>query len=341
MELNQDKKYKILQETKTIEWLVENTKVRTFNKVTLEGYQRQVNETHVDNIIKYLETQPFYLPTSIICASKKDIKEYYIVDGQHRIEAFKRLKNKNEIKYNEIKDFNLSIILLVDPPEELEVDTFITINKTAKKVDTSLAYILKNKLNKLKNNSSDDLSITKKEFLAVELAEFLNKNDKEFWKDKILFEGNPSNKSFETISLNSFVRTTRVFISYLEKYKIISLNWNDNESLDNILNDISEIYLSLWKAIKNKWPDLFFESDSKKNVIQGTIGVTALNKYLILQLKNNNKSYNKNELINDIKNWIELIDIQSKKWYSGEDFSKFSSEAGFSTVADILYKSTI
>ena len=174
---------KIIHEIKTVDWLVRNTRVRTFDNITFTGYQRQVNENHVLNIVKYLKENPFYLPTSIICATDEEVTNdtvLNIVDGQHRVEAFKRLKENDLYKYNGIKNYELSVVILEKPSEALEVDTFITINKTSRKVDTSLAYVLKNKINK-NNTSSSDLTIAKKEFLAVELAINLNSDRNSLW----------------------------------------------------------------------------------------------------------------------------------------------------------------
>lgn len=88
---------KIIHDIKTVDWLVRNTRVRTFDNIKFTGYQRQVNKNHVSNIVKYLKENPFYLPTSIICASEEEYTEdtiLNIVDGQHRVEAFKELEKK-------------------------------------------------------------------------------------------------------------------------------------------------------------------------------------------------------------------------------------------------------
>ncbi len=341
--LNQDINCKIFQTIKTVEWLVNKTEVRTFDKITFKGYQRQVNEKHVNNIVKYIEGRQFYLPTSIICASDDKLNEdtkLYIVDGQHRIEAFKKLKNNNREEYKKIKNYKVSVIVLENPSEALEIDTFITINKKSRKVDTSLALILQKKINR-KIGSSDKLITAKKEYLAVELAILLNSERNSIWNNKILLEGNPNKYTYESISLNSFVRSTRVFISYLEKYKIISINWDSEEELNTILNSIKDIYLKMWENIEEKWPNLFSDKNEINNIIQATIGVSALNKYIILQLKNKNEEINIDTFNKNVKKWIMGIKKLESDWYSGNEFSKFSSESGFNMVANILYDSYI
>jgi len=252
MRLMQDCECEIIYDKKTVDWLVNNTSVRTFDNINFTGYQRKVNESHVSKIVDYLMENNFYLPTSIICASDEDVAKdtrLHIVDGQHRVEAFKTIKVNNLEKYNEIKNYELSVIILQNPSEMLEVDTFITINKTSRKVDTSLAYVLKNKINK-ENKSSSDLTIAKKEFLAVELAINLNNDAKFLWYNKILLEGNPTKNLQETISLNSFVKSVQNLIGYLEKYKILKIDWNNDTELSNVNYIIKSIYCKENKLIK-------------------------------------------------------------------------------------------
>ena len=43
---------KIFYTKKTVDWLVRKRRVRTFNKLTFEGYQRDVNISHVHRIVE-------------------------------------------------------------------------------------------------------------------------------------------------------------------------------------------------------------------------------------------------------------------------------------------------
>lgn len=339
MRLMQDCECEIIYDKKTVDWLVNNTSVKTFDNIKFTGYQRKVNESHVSKIVDYLKKNKFYLPTSIICASDEYVTKdtrLHIVDGQHRVEAFKTIKNNDLEKYEEIKNYELSVIILQNPSEMLEVDTFITINKTSRKVDTSLAYVLKNKINK-ENISSDNLTIAKKEFLAVELALNLNNDEKSLWYNKILLEGNPTKNSRETISLNSFVKSVQNLIGYLEKYKVLQIHWNNDTELDNIKHKLNIIYLSIWDAIRMKWPILFTEEFINNSIIQGTIGVSSINKYIILQLKQENiDCYDLDLFVSKVEYWIRNINISQNLWYKGNHFSQFSSAAGFNIVANYL-----
>ena len=71
--INQKCNCKIIQDSKTVNWLVTNTHVRTFNVLDFTGYQRKVNEDHVLKIVDYLIKNEFYMPSSIICSSDEEV----------------------------------------------------------------------------------------------------------------------------------------------------------------------------------------------------------------------------------------------------------------------------
>lgn len=342
-ELNQKCNCRIIQTAKSVEWLVENTRVKTFDKVEFKGYQRQVTPRHVQSIVTYIENNDFYFPTSIICScdeSYNDKLKLYVVDGQHRIEAFKEIKKMNTDVYASIKDYQLSVIVLENPSLSLEVDTFITINKTAKKVDTSLALLLKNMLNRERKNDKD-ITTAKKEYIAVELAIDINEENNPLWANKIIYEGNPRSANGK-ISLNSFVRSTRILVDYLDKYKIINLEWKDEQELNLLKDKVKSIYLKIWEAIAKKWPQLLYDHDYSDNVLQGNIGVAAITKYLVLQLAELNiQEINVKEFILMSEKWITGINVTFEKWLSGGDFAGYSSGSGQNLVAKALFDSYI
>ena len=115
---------------KTVEWLLQNTKVETFNPVDLSGYQRSVDARHVKGIVDYIKNDGFFFPTAIICATDDETQESLngekirIVDGQHRVEAFREIKEKDGNLYNEIKDFKLPVVMLIKPRQEDEIKAF-------------------------------------------------------------------------------------------------------------------------------------------------------------------------------------------------------------------------
>lgn len=339
-EIRQNCECKIYYSKKTVDWLVNNTRVKTFDSVKFTGYQRKVNPDHVNKIVEYLKHSDFYLPTAIICASEDSVNEdtkLNIVDGQHRIEAFKALKEKDTSLYDKISDKELPVIILEKPSESLEVNTFITINKTSKKVDTSLAYVLKNKISRELGGSESPV-LTRREYLAVELAMLLNQSDT-IWQRRISLEGNPTKRSYETISLNSFVNSMKALINHLNQRKIIEIDWQNESEFKEIIEKIRDIYVFIWEQIRKKWPELLDSNPIHESVLQGTIGVTSINKYIILQLHQVVSINDISSLKKYIERWFKDLNIESKEWHKGGRLSQFSSASGFNIVAKILFDS--
>jgi len=75
----------------TIDKLIGVTVVDVFDPQTFKGYQREINEKHVSKIEKYITEEfkkgNFLFPSPIICSLRED-ETLYIVDGQHRVQAF-------------------------------------------------------------------------------------------------------------------------------------------------------------------------------------------------------------------------------------------------------------
>lgn len=338
IKISQNPKISLLHTTKTVDWLINNTSVSVFDPIMFQGYQRQIDSNHCNKIVEYLKND-FFLPSSIICALDEYFdsnKKLRIVDGQHRIQAFRILSSEFKTRYNEIKDFEISVIVMEKVDEKIEIDTFITINKTSKKVDTSLAYVLKNKLNE--NYNSKDITISKREYISVELAYLINTDDSNFfWNNKILFEGNPKN-STEFISLNAFVKSTRSFLLALERKNLISIEWSKKEDISDLILVLNDLFSFIWTQINYKWPDLFYGNLEKRNIIQGAIGYTSINKFITENLKNIDRPIDMESFKNYISIWINSINIPSQFWEPGNKFSHFSSESGYKIVVNELLK---
>lgn len=336
MDLKQGKDVKLIQVKKSIDWLIDNTVISVFDPVEFKGYQRQIDPRHCEKIVKYLESD-FLLPTSIICAvdnKYSDDAKLRIVDGQHRVRAFKDLKDKNIDRYTEIKDYEMSVIVMENANELTEIDTFIRINKTSKKVDTSLAFVLKNKLNN--KSSSENLSIPKSEFMAVELAIKLNEESK-FWNDRILFEGNVK-KSYQYISLNAFVKATRSFLYQLNAINYINLTWENQKDIDNCLEKLFVLYEFIWAEIQYKWNELYVGDTKKLEIIQGAIGYTSITR-LLGNLIKENIELKVEQLEKYICECIKKINVPSIEWEPSGKFSMYTSESGYSIVAKELKNS--
>ncbi len=306
----------------TVDFLIKNTTTKVFSPETFKGYQRKINRTHCLNIVKYIiKNDYFFFPTPIICANKDS--KLFIVDGQHRVEALRIVKEEFPAKYEQIKEYEISSIVLNNPTDALEVDTFITINKTSKKVDTSLALVLKT----MHSGAANAAPLAKKQYILVELARSLDKTDKH-WNNEISWEGTPQ-ATGKVISLNSFVRATMPLINLLEKNNLIAI-----DSLNETHEQILKVYTAYWEIIMNKWPQVFHTKESSK-ILKGSIGLSSTLKFLSNKSKDTRLG-SIEEFINHINNEFELVTINPEYWLPGNIFSSYSSGSGFSNIAKIL-----
>ena len=338
IQVNQKKDINLYVTKKTVDWLIKNTEVSVFDPVSFEGYQRQINEEHCQKIVNFLCVD-FFLPTAIICATNEKFNEnarLRIVDGQHRVYAFRMLREDHKDRYDEIKDKEVPVVVMEQVDEKVEIDTFITINKTSKKVDTSLAIVLKNKINKYAD--SKDLSMPRAEYLAVEIAlKLLSDPNCELWFNKILLEGTTKNTP-QLITLNSFVRSTRTLINNMVKKKLLVLDWRTKEEINGYLTICQEVIMAIWSSVAVRWSSLFNDDLEKRRIIQGPIGYASINR-LVNILLNEYDNISLNDFKQVIERKIRHISIDDNYWLPGGFFSGFSSESGYNIVANELLNS--
>ena len=319
----------------TIDKLIGVTVVDVFDPQTFKGYQREINEKHVSKIEKYITEEfkkgNFLFPSPIICSLRED-ETLYIVDGQHRVQAFKNIKDRDNALYERIKDYEVNIITLIKPSINLEVETFITINKTSKKVDTSLALIAKT----LYSNFEEKEISAKKQYILVEIARKLDGSKDSHFYNNIAWEGTPR-ATGKIISLNSFVRAYMPIVNYLNNKNLISLD--GFSELTECIDFCLEVINTIWNSIENKWPQLY-KNKGSNSIIQGTIGSSAIVKFINSYLKE------KSVVISDKQSLLEEINIAIKKinssyenWLPNGLYSSYSSGAGHTIISKILMDS--
>lgn len=327
----------IVLTSKRMDWLVSNTSVSVFDPVTFTGYQRQIDENHCLKIVSYLRTSSF-LPSAIICACDEYAEDapLRIVDGQHRVQAFRILAEKDPVRFEQLRSLEIPIVVMVDVKDETEIQTFITINKTSKKVDTSLAYVLKNKLSK----GDSDMVMSRAEYIAVEIAQRLNDNEGDkLWYNQILYEGNVK-KSNCYISLNAFVRATRVLVNTLNQIGYINLNWSvdtKKEDVEFITHETTNLIYYIWDCVYKRWPEMLDASFEEKQILQGSIGYTAISRTLVKLIKE--KGVSAGELRFFIGKTIYSFGTPYQQWTKNGTFSNYSSESGYKIVSETLINS--
>lgn len=131
------------------------------DSIRKEGYQRKPQEARISRFATSLRKHTVDVPTSILLNIRdvgvSDVIKFenggaflsideelgnprlYVVDGQHRVEAFRKLCEDDAELWS---DYKLQFVLMVGAPEIEELNQFYVVNTEAKSVRTDLAYDL-------------------------------------------------------------------------------------------------------------------------------------------------------------------------------------------------------
>ncbi|WP_066220398.1 DGQHR domain-containing protein [Aliarcobacter cryaerophilus] len=352
MEYNQSI-IKILSTILTSDEINNIAKPLIYTKGEKWGYQRKIKIDHVNKIVKYLREDKNHLfPTSIILAlSEKtfntikktavsfneftyeldfsNIKDFHIVDGQHRLEALKKVGFS----------LDLSVLILIIPEDEkyIEVDVFTTINSKAKPIPTDLAELAKYKYILLAEEEKlQELTISDSiDYVSMKISIDLNDSDTSLWKNGIKVDINDKYNS-GIVGISSFKKTIKgiVEISLEHLFKDnpkVSIDQLDIEAdkIRNFLNDI-------WMICYDKWTFCFnkdeYKSYSNDFYIQKTLGVSVIHG-LVKEIYDDK---NLDNVKDKFRNLLYASKVKVEHWRAGGDMSGYSSESGFEKIRKFI-----
>lgn len=251
-----------------------------------QGYQRKPLPSHYNKIARYLvnEKKTSKLPTTILLnlripakfrevkvvekgtlgilrLSAEDLKELYIVDGQHRVYGLKAaIEEFGEELY---KDFPIPITIMEVAKKIDEVKQFHIINTTSKRVATDLSERL---LKELAFQDSSEEQKLKSEGIdwkikAMEIVDIVNSNVDSVWFERIQ-KPNEKKVGSVVVSQTSFVESLKPLLipgGFLSRYSTASA---------------AEAINRLWTAVYNIMPEAF--ETPKEYSIQKTAGIHSI-----------------------------------------------------------------
>lgn len=140
--------------------LIDNYDIPTYDARTRQGYQRPLQESRVNELATDLRKERVDLPTAILLNvrnrdARRAIKDgqldlsqlrdgtsakvlLHVVDGQHRVEALRKLIDEDP----KWEDYTIPFICMVGATEAEEMEQFYVVNSRAKSVRTDLALVL-------------------------------------------------------------------------------------------------------------------------------------------------------------------------------------------------------
>jgi DGQHR domain-containing protein len=246
------------------------------------GYQRQVNANRVRKLAKELLRGNVDLPTSVLLNVREEdftpIKNivvehghvfletegpFYVVDGQHRIEAIQLLFNQDPNKWG---DYKISFICMLGASWEEELRQFYVVNSNSKSVPTDLALDLLSHqaANNPKLRESLEENNLDWKVRAQALTAELN-NSSVMWRGLIRFAGQESGDRVGSVITNTGMVTSLKPLMSIDKFA----------SQPDVSKQVAVID-AYWQAVKNILPDAFDDEKRAKYGIQKQTGAVVL-----------------------------------------------------------------
>lgn len=336
------------------------------------GYQRAQDEKHYLNIKKYIETNNFLFPNSIILALDEtkyqeimreennnlvylnfdnlNDKIFRVVDGQHRL-----LGVDNAAKYNTALlklNLQITIVLTHQNKRSIEMEIFSNINSKAKRLKTDLIELAKYDYRIIESK------IVKNELnphIGINTAYYLNENltIPNVWQNAVKIDIHSEHK-IGIIGVKAFSESIYGIVSsYINKNsaRIATL---ENQELINFSRlasqEIGEFIISAWSIVKKKWPNAFLEPhkivdiDSQYKTIvyntsfyiQKSLGCKSINYIISDLLKRDFNEKFSFDVLNEFEEIITKSKLNDYDWLLGKTLSGISSESGFNKVSRII-----
>lgn len=335
----------------TAEELIEYTAVHFFKPVQdNKGYQRQLIANHYRKIAKYLESEADpILPPAILTATDPEFiseengllkiqKVIRVVDGQHRIQGLRYLKQINDNAFEKISDYEFPVILMVinNGQKIHEVNTFVNINSKGKKVSTDLAILLRDRIREEEFNERIEY-LSEKEFeevIATKITKKLNELSNTVWFNSIKMAAGEDDKG-KPISINAFNQSLKDLI---KQYIKASAAERTVEEINTIVDELSQLIASAWDSVLKKWKECFSLNNTVKHNelfnIQKGIGVYPIHQILAECMMQNDSSID--DALNEFRKILKSSHVEYTDWKIGGILSSYNSRAGFKTIASFI-----
>jgi DGQHR domain-containing protein len=337
------------------------------------GYQRIQDERHYQNIKRYIETENFVFPNSIILAIDEDEFEkivsnkeedlvylklderqenlFRVVDGQHRLLGIEQAVLNNK----DLNSLKLQVSIIITPPNKrsIEMEIFSNINSKAKRLKTDLIELAKYDFRILEEKiGAKDLNA----HIAINTAFKLNENNSEkdnVWQNAIKIGIHSENK-IGIIGVTAFIQSiSGIVTSYINLHQNEIIDMNEKQLIQfsrDAAREISDFLIRAWRVINERWQQAFLDpyktldiDNQYKSIvydpnfyIQKTLGCKSIN-YLISDLLKERYDLMFNDsVLNEFKDVIYNCKLSTFDWKLGKTLSGISSESGFRKVTRIL-----
>lgn len=238
-------------------WDVLDINKRTDDKE--DGYQRTLSTSRADDIRKYVHSGRVIAPAIVVSLDNTtfdsnsselhipdDPHTGWVIDGQHRLRGA-------ELAQKEGANIQLAVVAFLGLDQVSQISQFVTINREAKGVPTSLYYDLL----KLLPNKKSAADVAKERAAAI--ADELRKDEQSVFFNRIVVVTSPKKGE---LSLTNFVRKVAPLITD-----------NKGAFFAYSQKEVTGIIDNYFTALKSIFPDEF--APSKQRFFQ-TLGFGAV-----------------------------------------------------------------
>lgn len=325
------------------------------------GYQRELDKKHYTKISKVVKKDAVPLPTSIILGIneneieryiggsndgvidlifnesilKNNIKEFRIVDGQHRIKALEILASEDK----EFEEYPLNVIILITNERRrvVEVEVFKDINSKGKKITTDLTLLAQHNYELLGEKEITEVDVV--DHIGVKVAYRLSETiEKSIWHKGIKLDIHTKDiKGIIGISAfnNSLKPLTKYFID--KNHTLNEIKNKPESSIDItecVADNMVELINQAWWIVYKKWTFCFELDEFDKTFynedyyLQKTTGVNAVHTILYESIKDV-KEKSTEEILGIFSRKINNSNLKVEDWEVGGQFAGLTSKSGF------------
>jgi DGQHR domain-containing protein len=344
--------------------LAERAYIDRWTKTNREGYQRPPYESRLRekgkmSIVRYLLDEAGIFPTSVLLnvRCKLDFKEemnitekisfgkltipdnenLWIVDGQHRLEALKRVASGKPA----LNDYPVPVTIMDLDDKFLEMLLFYIVNTRIKKIKTELAYRhLQRMIEKVKVEERfewvKNVLLGPEEMrkgIAALIVDFLSSDESSPFYDRIRYVGEEREPQH---LVDDIVLET--YISKLLKEKTFGMMEPEK---------VASLLIDYWSAIRELYPSCFKQGESEEYTLLKHTGIASFTYlfptlYAYCMAEGDTSKEKMKELLGCLKEEVNEISDPSfrrpidEEWWSrahGQSIARATGELMFNTIA--------
>ena len=309
--------------------LASRAKVDVWKANNQEGYQRLPEPTRAKAFMRFIASE-ISPPAVLANIREKDSKKVkvkddwldipdgvtlWLVDGQHRCAGTDMLMQTTDKDY----DIEFPIVIMLGDSVYEEAKQFVLINMSQKKVRTDLGERFLQRAVKQEGriNIQNKIMLRGIEWVpaAIEVADYLIKNNHSVWHNKIKLPNEPKGKT--VVNQKSFTDSLKPVIN------------PDGQLAGKPIPTISAVVNQYWDAIKETCPKAFEEPENY--VLQKTTGVFVLHAILERLLRKMGKDEPDKD---DFAKMLEKMPSMKshEKWLKDGEFGNMMGQKGFAII---------